>query len=974
MGYIERFVPGAEGEDWRISEEHFHRYYSVLKIVENKKVIDIASGEGYGSSILADAAESVVGIDIDEETVKYANEKYCKDNLVFKTGNVSDIPADDSFADVVISFETIEHVNADAQQLFFNQIKRVLKNNGILVISTPNKEISNNKNSFHQEELTEYEFVELCKSRFKHVVLYYQDMNCVSVIRNDDTNNFAQYLSEKQAEITKEYMIAVCSDSEIPENVLDSVYMPGTTGYKAEINKLINWGNSLDEIILDYKKRIAETSAWGDNLDAELKKEKQMCSELSVQIEKLREIDSEKEQKLHELSADVADLKGSNCEKEQKIAAISSELNELKTACAEKENELEQITDKFDCLKESYIEKEQELKKLADKMKAFAVQYESIQNKANSLESELLNIRSSKYYRVLAGFYKKIKKIKNKLLNRADALPVVENDSKEKVSIIVPVYNNKEYLRQCFDSLVAQTYSDFEIVAIDDCSTQPEVEVILEEYKNKYDNFFVYKNDVNSGISVTTNNCMIKATGEWIAMVDCDDWLEPDAVEKLMQKIMSKKGAKYGYTDRFNYNNELGTKEYLSFSCRPTENYHENLLLGMYTCHLKIIHKDVFRRIGLHDPYTNGIQDYDVALKAAFYFGDEIFAYLPEAVYNHRIHSAQTTQTENKHLVQLTETLKNQARQRMDIRNGIYDKFVSFIIISFEKMTETVECIKSIEKTVKIPHEIILFDNGSCEETVKYLKKNLSHIDSVKMIFSKTNLNCGGGRREAVKYAKGDYLYFFDNDIIVSEEFIVEPLIRINTYPDVASVTSRVIFPNGTVQFNGMKYDVDGDFITFSLVGSHMAEDDLATYSYEFNDWCTGGATLFKKEVFCLVTGLEEYPNAFEDNETGYQLKNRGYKLLNCPASTVLHNHIQFDEEKQKKEKRYMDARYASDRFVESLLVFYRRNKLIIKDEWVLNKMGISATMTDEEITKRVAEYDKTAVRKGGADANGNNC
>ncbi|MBQ7039946.1 MAG: hypothetical protein IJN39_05200, partial [Clostridia bacterium] len=115
-------------------------------------------------------------------------------------------------------------------------------------------------------------------------------------------------------------------------------------------------------------------------------------------------------------------------------------------------------------------------------------------------------------------------------------------------------------------------------------------------------------------------------------------------------------------------------------------------------------------------------------------------------------------------------------------------------------------------------------------------------------------------------------------------------------------------------------------------------------------------------------------PNAFEDNETGYQLKNRGYKLLNCPASTVLHNHIQFDEEKQKKEKRYMDARYASDRFVESLLVFYRRNKLIIKDEWVLNKMGISATMTDEEITKRVAEYDKTAVRKGGADANGNNC
>src|SRR6266404_3605010 len=103
----ERFLPTVEGE---LKTEHFHRYAFSFPFVRNKIVLDIASGEGYGSAFLARYAHYVVGVDIDSEAVTHANRKYAtQQNLKFLTGGCDNIPLADASIDIVTSFETIEH-------------------------------------------------------------------------------------------------------------------------------------------------------------------------------------------------------------------------------------------------------------------------------------------------------------------------------------------------------------------------------------------------------------------------------------------------------------------------------------------------------------------------------------------------------------------------------------------------------------------------------------------------------------------------------------------------------------------------------------------------------------------------------------------------------------------------------------------------------------------------------------------------
>src|SRR6266496_1635966 len=167
----ERFVPTENGQ---IKYEHLHRYALSLQLAAGKSVLDIASGEGYGATLLAQVAQSVTGVDIDPETVNYAKHKYYLPNLKFLVGSCHSIPLPDASVDVVTSFETIEH--HDQHDEMMREIKRVLIPNGSLIISTPNRAIYsddfNTSNPFHVKELYYDEFNQLLKKYFKYVQVY----------------------------------------------------------------------------------------------------------------------------------------------------------------------------------------------------------------------------------------------------------------------------------------------------------------------------------------------------------------------------------------------------------------------------------------------------------------------------------------------------------------------------------------------------------------------------------------------------------------------------------------------------------------------------------------------------------------------------------------------------------------------------------------------------------------------------------
>lgn len=223
-----------------VTIEHLHRYAIAKDFVEGKVVLDIASGEGYGSYILSNKALEVIGVDIDSESVQNAKEKYLKDNLKFIVGNADNIPVESNSIDIVVSFETIEH--HDKHEEMFLEIKRVLKDDGILIMSSPDKkyysDIPKFTNKFHVKELYFDEFECLTKKYFSFSKFYLQKAyNLNSLVSNIyDFNNIVVY-SGDQSNLSKSanqhlYILTIAAQHDI--NELPTSFFNG-----ADINKFI---------------------------------------------------------------------------------------------------------------------------------------------------------------------------------------------------------------------------------------------------------------------------------------------------------------------------------------------------------------------------------------------------------------------------------------------------------------------------------------------------------------------------------------------------------------------------------------------------------------------------------------------------------------------------------------------------------------------------------------------------------------
>jgi 2-polyprenyl-3-methyl-5-hydroxy-6-metoxy-1,4-benzoquinol methylase/glycosyltransferase involved in cell wall biosynthesis len=228
----ERYLPWLE--EAAIGYEHLHRYAYTTQFVHNKRVLDLACGEGYGSYLLARSAESVVGIDIDEKTIKHARNKYIKRNLEFKVGSITEVPiTDERLFDVAVCFEALEHIE-DHEKLL-SEVKRLLTPDGVFIVSTPNKTAYSDEpqfnNPFHVHELYFDEFKELFEKYFRNVKFLGQRIYCNSNIWpvfSSGDNKIVEYLIDRNpkefvfVENDKRiplYFIAIASDtaSEIEE-------------------------------------------------------------------------------------------------------------------------------------------------------------------------------------------------------------------------------------------------------------------------------------------------------------------------------------------------------------------------------------------------------------------------------------------------------------------------------------------------------------------------------------------------------------------------------------------------------------------------------------------------------------------------------------------------------------------------------------------------------------------------------------
>jgi 2-polyprenyl-3-methyl-5-hydroxy-6-metoxy-1,4-benzoquinol methylase len=240
----ERMIPEYNLRS-KIYLEHVNRYYFSSQFVRNKDVLDIACGSGYGARILFDSgANSVLGVDISEESIGYCRNKY--PNIDFSVGSVDNIPCKDKSFDTIVSFETLEHVDTKKQERFMQEINRVLRDDGVFILSTPNALVYEKGNEFHVKELTPEELDALLKKYgFEFEILFQESVDANYIFSSNEISEgkvnkgfFRFENDEGRRPWEDRYLIVVCVKKDNKSPVIDSsVYISNIQSIRHGINQ-----------------------------------------------------------------------------------------------------------------------------------------------------------------------------------------------------------------------------------------------------------------------------------------------------------------------------------------------------------------------------------------------------------------------------------------------------------------------------------------------------------------------------------------------------------------------------------------------------------------------------------------------------------------------------------------------------------------------------------------------------------------
>ena len=240
----ERIIPGKVETD--LLNEHLCRYLFAQVLLDDAVVLDMGSGVGYGSKLLAAKAQSVIGVDIVEECIRYAVKKYPGQNINYLVADGHYIPLTSQSVDAIVSFELMEHLKDQSSHLV--ELDRVLKPEGFLIISTPNRVFYTKErkeiNPFHTHEFDFQEFVTFLKTTFPCVNIYFQN-HIESLFIGDPSLNHGTrtYLQDRKVnlESTSNYFVAICSKTDkYQPQIKNFAFLPTTGNLLREQNQHIH--------------------------------------------------------------------------------------------------------------------------------------------------------------------------------------------------------------------------------------------------------------------------------------------------------------------------------------------------------------------------------------------------------------------------------------------------------------------------------------------------------------------------------------------------------------------------------------------------------------------------------------------------------------------------------------------------------------------------------------------------------------
>lgn len=545
------------------------------------------------------------------------------------------------------------------------------------------------------------------------------------------------------------------------------------------------------------------------------------------------------------------------------------------------------------------------------------------------------------------------------------------------ISIAVPVYNTPEqYLREMIESVCAQTYPYWELCIADASpvfiqgdfsagkmatsrrSKATKLTSVIREYQEKDSRILYRILESNRSISDNTNQAMAMASGEFVALLDHDDLLEPDALYEMAKELMGPDGADMVYTDEDKMNRK-GTK-FLTPNMKPDFNP-DLLRSNNYICHFLAVRKSLIAKTGGFREEFDGAQDYDFILRCSEAAGK--IAHVHRVLYHWRTHEGSTSDNPDSKLYAF-EAGKRAVQAHLDrlgveaeveetkdlgyyrVRYALESEPMVSIIIPNKDEKETLQkCLESVWKKTKYEnYEILIVENNSVkEETFSYYKE-IDGKNRVRVLYWEDDFNYSAINNFAARQAKGEYLLLLNNDTEVITRGWIRELLSNCQRKEVGMVGAKLYFPDNTVQSAGTIIGLGG-LADHAFVNMPRKQDGyMHRASIQMNlSGVTAACAMVKRSVYEEVGGLEEKLTvAFNDVDLGLKIVTAGYLIVYDPFVELYHYESKsrgVSDEKKERHKR--EVKYAQEKwadFLEKGDPCYNRNLTLAKHNFSLRE------------------------------------
>lgn len=492
------------------------------------------------------------------------------------------------------------------------------------------------------------------------------------------------------------------------------------------------------------------------------------------------------------------------------------------------------------------------------------------------------------------------------LRQRLDSLPA---DARPLISVLVPVYNAPErWLARAIESVREQVYERWELCIADDASTAPHVRPLLEQAASADPRIRITFRQSNGHISAASNSALELARGEFVALLDHDDELPPDALAEVILQLAQAPDADLVYSDEDKID-EQGRRHTPYF--KP--DYLPDLLLGQNCIsHLSVYRTKVVRAVGGFRLGYEGSQDWDLALRVAERVSPDRVRHIPKILYHWRTVSGSTAVavSEKNYSVDaarraLSDHLKRQGSEA-EVRRVAGDHWqivypvpdpaplVSVIIPTRNAAGLVRTCVASILARTEYPRfEIILVDNQSDDPAALALFADLGREAEVRVLRYDQPFNFSAINNFAARQARGEVLCFLNNDIEVITGRWLDELVSQAMRPGIGAVGAMLYYPDNTIQHAGVVLGLGG--VANHAFQHHRHGSDgymnraRLTQNYSA---VTGACLTVRRQWFESVGGFNErdLPVAFNDIDLCLRLRAAGHLTVWTPFAELYHH------------------------------------------------------------------------------------